>query len=331
MTVEPGDIFGWTALDPAVPGHLDGHVDGAGARAGLRWGAAPGRAARGPRSWRRASTSRSSRPSRVGCWRRASSSWTSIAPRRWNRGERHDDQRLLAAARRTWIGSSRLLRDDGRTVIGPTVVDGAIVYDEIDERVRPAHGSDRRAVRRPLPAGQRIGAHVRLRVVAEQLEALHVPAGRPAGHRAPHGRDRSRSRRARRDVPKLAFLGVRACDLAALRIHDKVLSEGPFIDDDFVARRWSRAGHRGRVRHAIRDLLLHARWAPAPRSSSGHDLVLTELDDGFVVRAGSVARPRAPDAPRAWRRRRPSQRTRRGRRSASRRASGWARRSRSRA
>ena len=36
-----------------------------------------------------------------------------------------------------------ILRDEGRTVIGPVARDGAIVYDEVTSTARPAGGMDR--------------------------------------------------------------------------------------------------------------------------------------------------------------------------------------------
>ena len=54
--------------------------------------------------------------------------------------ERRDFDRLFDALARR-----------GYTVIGPTVRDGAIVYDEIRSVSGPADGLDRRAGRRPLP------------------------------------------------------------------------------------------------------------------------------------------------------------------------------------
>ena len=130
-----------------------------------------------------------------------------------------------------------LLRADGRQVIGPTIVDGAIVYDEIrhsadlpigwtDEQA-PGHyrlaptGTDRRfdfAVgptawkrftfppRVPLTKGRRVEGRVKYYAIEP-------------------------------DPPRLAFLGVRACEIAALLTQDKVLTGGPVTDADYAARR----------------------------------------------------------------------------------------------
>ena len=84
----------------------------------------------------------------------------------------------------------------------------------------------------------------------------------------------------------VAFLGVRACEIAALLIQDRVLAGGPFVDEDFRARRadclvvavqCTRAG----------STCFCASMGTGPEVTAGADLVLTELDDGFVVDAGS--------------------------------------------
>ena len=85
---------------------------------------------------------------------------------------------------------------------------------------------------------------------------------------------------------RLAVIGVRACDLAALEVQDRIFLHDRFGDAHYAARR--------------ENLLLIAanctRAAPTcfcvsmgtgPRATRGYDLALTELDEGFVVHAGS--------------------------------------------
>ena len=73
-----------------------------------------------------------------------------------------------------------LLRDDGRTVIGPTVADGAIVYDEIRSAADlPAGWRDEQAPGKYRLVEARQRADIRLLGRADQLEALHVPVPGP--------------------------------------------------------------------------------------------------------------------------------------------------------
>ncbi|MCP5060616.1 MAG: sulfite reductase subunit A [bacterium] len=86
----------------------------------------------------------------------------------------------------------------------------------------------------------------------------------------------------------VAILGVRACDLAALRVQDRIFLHDRYPDPYYEERR--------------RGLFLIAasctRSAPTcfctsmgtgPEAREGFDLALTELDEGFLVRAGSEA------------------------------------------
>ncbi len=87
---------------------------------------------------------------------------------------------------------------------------------------------------------------------------------------------------------RLAFVGVRACDLAALAVQDRIFLHDRFRDTHYTARR--------------KDALLIAinctrsastcfcvSMGTGPEAVSGFDLSLTEMDDHFVVRSGSEA------------------------------------------
>jgi NAD(P)H-flavin reductase/formate hydrogenlyase subunit 6/NADH:ubiquinone oxidoreductase subunit I len=178
------------------------------------------------------------------------------------------------------------LREDGRTVIGPRVEDGAIVYGEIasvddlpagigDEQGPGHYGLVQHRDQRvfdytvgpispkrwtfpptvPLTVGRRDGKSV-------TFEPLHT------------------------DPPELAFIGIRACELAALGIQDRVFLGGPYTDEDYRARR--RAALVIAVNCTIAgETCFCTSMGTGPEVRGGYDLVLTELDEGFVVRAGS--------------------------------------------
>lgn len=92
------------------------------------------------------------------------------------------------------------------------------------------------------------------------------------------------------EPPGLAFLGVRPCDLAAIKIHDKVLTEGPYADPGYIKNR--------------RDSLIIvvnctnpgstcfcASMGTGPKAESGYDLAITELfrdnKHDFLIESGS--------------------------------------------
>ena len=104
-------------------------------------------------------------------------------------------------------------------------------------------------------------------------------------------------------APRYAFLGVRACDLAAIAIQDRVLVNTAFPDRDHAARRESAFLSRSTA-PPLRRRASAPRWAPVP-GRPGHDLALTELLDGgrigYLVEIGSergAASPRGSPRPR---------------------------------
>lgn len=97
------------------------------------------------------------------------------------------------------------------------------------------------------------------------------------------------------DPPRRAFLGIRACELHAIAIQDRVFinRDGRFTDP-----------HYARARERLLLIAVECEYpggtcfctsmgtGPAVASdnpAAGFDLALTELDDAFVTRAGSAA------------------------------------------
>jgi ferredoxin len=89
-------------------------------------------------------------------------------------------------------------------------------------------------------------------------------------------------------APRLAFLGVRACDLAALAVQDRIFLHDRFHDTHYAARR----------QEAFFVAVNCTRSAPTcfcvsmktgPAAINGFDLVLTEMEHGFVMGIGSAA------------------------------------------
>jgi sulfhydrogenase subunit beta (sulfur reductase) len=85
---------------------------------------------------------------------------------------------------------------------------------------------------------------------------------------------------------KRAIIGVRSCDLHALAIQDRVFLGGQFKDPEYAARReglFLVAVNCGRSASTCFCVSMDT----GPAVTSGADLILTELADGFVVRIGS--------------------------------------------
>jgi ferredoxin len=186
----------------------------------------------------------------------------------------------------------RVLGNQGYTVVGPVVRDGAIVYDTVtgiddlpvgwtDEQEAGTYRVRRRGddavfgfvvgphswKRYLFPARQRL---FRARQTDQGMEVEAEPS--PA--------------------ERYAFLGVRSCELAAMGIQDRVFGGGPYTDSAYAERR------RNSLVIAVNCAEAHgtcfcASMGTGPRARDGYDLALTEIRlgerHGFTVEVGSEA------------------------------------------
>jgi sulfhydrogenase subunit beta (sulfur reductase) len=93
-----------------------------------------------------------------------------------------------------------------------------------------------------------------------------------------------------KEVPRFAFLGVRSCELHAIAIQDKVLTQGPYVDAAYQARRKNlfivavNCGQAG-------GTCFCASMGTGPKVTGGFDLALTEIVDAnrhdFVAEVGT--------------------------------------------
>lgn len=199
---------------------------------------------------------------------------------------------MPAAGRPLWIDKVELqslisiLRSDGYSVIGPTVEQGAIVYAEIQSvdqlpvgwRDWQEPGQYRlRETGHGLYFEFNVGPHTwkqylfppRLTIeTADQFDGqwqFSAPAG---------------------TAPKLALLGVRACELAAIGVQDRVFLEGAYVDPGYRVRRQSAFIIAVNCTVAAKTCFCTS-MNTGPRCTAGFDLALTEMDEGFVLEIGS--------------------------------------------
>jgi len=181
------------------------------------------------------------------------------------------------------------LGERGYRVLGPTVREGAIVYDDLDSAA-------------DLPIGwtdeQEPG---RYRLARRDDEARFGYAVGPHSWKQFLFPPRIRLWRARRreaeleieedpaDFPRLALFGVRSCELHAIAIQDRVFLEGRFVDRDYEARREDafvvavNCFEPGGTCFCVS-------MGTGPKVEAGYDLVLTEILDGthrLLVEVGS--------------------------------------------
>jgi NAD(P)H-flavin reductase/NAD-dependent dihydropyrimidine dehydrogenase PreA subunit len=178
------------------------------------------------------------------------------------------------------------LREAGRRVIAPTVRDGAIVYDEIESagqlpagwRDEQSAGSYRLAERSDDRVfGYTVGptSWKRFTFPPELLIAT--------AHKAAFGFEQPAP-----DAPPLAFLGVRACEIAALGVQDRVFLGGDFVDEDYRARRNAALVVAVQCTSSSSTCFCTS-MGTGPEIHGGFDILLTEIEAGFVVQAGTPA------------------------------------------
>ena len=194
--------------------------------------------------------------------------------------ERNDIDALFAVLKQHGFGA----------IIGPTIRDSAIVYDELNSS-------------RDLPIGwgdeQKAGVY-RLRKRHDEAlfgynlgpqawkKFLHPPVLRLwKAQRQNHG---FQIMEQKEQPPKLAFIGVRSCELHAIAIQDKVFMNGKYVDPVYQSRReniFIVAVNCGQASGACFCVSMNT----GPQAAAGFDLALTEvLQDKrhyFLVETGS--------------------------------------------
>jgi ferredoxin len=176
-------------------------------------------------------------------------------------------------------------RDDGRTVVGPTLRNGAVVHDvisSVDELPRGVHDEQEPGHYRARARG---GAALFGYAVGPQSWKPWVFPAREL-----IGSSRSPSTEGA-EPPRLLLLGVRGCDLAALGVLDRVLMDRQATDTAYTVRR-ARVLVVAVTCGSPAGTCFCASMGTGPQPHTGYDVSLTELIDPpeghrFVARAGS--------------------------------------------
>lgn len=201
--------------------------------------------------------------------------------------------RVLSVAGLEALFSS--LTQKGYTVIGPTRRDGAIVYDRIDTPAElPTGWTDLqqpgkyRLERRSDEAsfGYNLGPTSWKRFLFPPVvEVLRIK--RQDGSLAFSQSEQPRE--------KLAFIGVRACELAAIAIQDQVFLDSGSVDTSYASRRSGlfivavNCGTAGETCFCVS-------MGTGPRCTDGYDLVMTEVMEGATIEYVTESATPAGDA-----------------------------------
>ena len=182
----------------------------------------------------------------------------------------------------------RILAGRGYRVIGPQLRDGAIVYDDLSEVAQ-------------LPSGVIMDVQpARVHATVTQLPRYFSWANGPQALKPLLFRpvetlwqacrdDKGRlefSAADEQEARPLAVIGVRACDLAALELQDRHFLQGEYSDPHYARRREGLLLVAVNCTHPDATCFC-ASTGDGPQARAGFDLVLDELDTGFIIGAGS--------------------------------------------
>jgi sulfhydrogenase subunit beta (sulfur reductase) len=180
-----------------------------------------------------------------------------------------------------------MLWSDGFRVLGPVERDGGVVFDEVR-----ATGD--------MPVGRRDSQEPgRYRLSdgrsGEVFGVVNGPGSLKPSFFSPEETLLEVRRKGRSftsaetmpEAPRLAFIGVRACDLAAVAMQDRIFLRDRFHDSHYAARRDGALMIAVDCTRSVATCFCTS-MRTGPRASAGFDLALTEMDEAFVLRAASA-------------------------------------------
>ncbi len=184
------------------------------------------------------------------------------------------------------------LESRGYRVVGPTMRDRAIIYDDIDSvGDLPAGWTDEQAGGRYRLVRRQDDALFGYAVGPQSWKKFLHPPVLPLWQAEREGDSVRVTAEPKPDQP-FAFIGVRSCELHAITIQDRVLNGGQYSDPHYRARR------EGAFIVALNcsvagGTCFCTSMNTGPKAEAGFDLVLTEfVADGvrrFLAEAGSQA------------------------------------------
>ncbi len=85
----------------------------------------------------------------------------------------------------------------------------------------------------------------------------------------------------------VAFIGVRSCDLAALDLLDRHFLQGDYVDSAYQSRRQQIFIIAVNCARSAETCFCHSTGDGPQVRGGGYDLLLSELDEGFIITSGS--------------------------------------------
>lgn len=184
-----------------------------------------------------------------------------------------------------------VLKNMGFACIGPQLRDAAIVYAPLEQVAQLPQGwcdeQQPGQYRLRQHEGELSQAYFAWANGPQALKPLTFTPRELLWSSTPDAQGRLRFSEHRPEPQPTAVLGVRACDLAALHLQDQHFMHQSYADPYYSARRQSLFLIAVDCSHPAETCFCHS-TGDGPNASSGFDMALTELPEGFLIRAKST-------------------------------------------
>jgi sulfhydrogenase subunit beta (sulfur reductase) len=181
-----------------------------------------------------------------------------------------------------------VLKAQGYTVVGPTIDQGAIVYREIASAdALPRGWTDEQEAGVYRLAKRDDDAYFGFSVGPHSWKQFFFPP-RTTLATADRTADGWEFRTVEQTPPRYALLGVRACELAAIAVQDRVFMQGAYVDPVYQARREGALIIAVNCTQAAKTCFCTS-MGTGPRCSANFDLALTEIESGFLIEIATEA------------------------------------------
>ncbi len=178
-----------------------------------------------------------------------------------------------------------ILQDDGYTCVGPQARDGTIIYDVIKSVAQLPRGISDEQQPGSYSLNTNSGSKYFDWANGPQAFKPLVFAPKEILWSSAQSVDGGISFSvAEQETRKLAVIGARACDIAALELHDQHFLQQQFIDPYYKARRDNLLIIAVNCGHPAETCFCHS-TGDGPFVNDGFDIALTELQDGFLIDA----------------------------------------------
>ena len=197
---------------------------------------------------------------------------------------------ILAVEKKDFQSLFDALSSENYQIIGPTVDHESMIYDEISgvDDLPVGYTDDQDGGKYRLVKSDReayfdyvVGQHTWKRFLYPPDKKLFELKRKGNGFEVIDNKQ---------EIPKRAFIGVRACEIEAIRVQDKILLEGPYKDADYekcrknifiVAVNCASPG----------GTCFCSSMGTGPKAANGFDLVITEVFDDndhyFLIESGT--------------------------------------------